>query len=158
MVEFKPLSYEAVTVGEEFTSDDFLIKPEDIETYAYAVDDPHPWYFEDSPFGGKIAPPTLLGNQALLMRHCRYLVNAGLHAKMQFEFLEPLCAGMRVRSHGKVLDKYERRERHYMVTQFETRDEETGKVLVRGQFTQMIFPKSGVHRERPAGDADPAGR
>lgn len=150
MVEFKPLTYEAVAVGEEFKSDDFLIRPEDVDTYAYAVDDHNSWYFEDSPFGGKIAHPTLLGNQALLMRHCRYLVNAGLHAKMQFEFLEPLRAGMRVRSHGKVLDKYERRGRHYMTTQFETRDEETGTVLVRGQFTQMIFPESGVHRENPS--------
>jgi len=111
------------------------------------VDDHDAWYYEDSPFGGTIAPPTLLGNQALLMRHCRYLVNAGLHAKMQFEFLGPLRAGMRVRSYGRVIDKYERRERHYMVTQFETRDEESGTVLVRGQFTQMIFPESGVHRE-----------
>jgi acyl dehydratase len=138
MVEFRDISYEAVTVGETFRSDDFLIKPEDNR---------HLWFFEDSPFGGRIAPPTLLGNQALLMRHSRYLVNAGLHAKMQFEFLEPLRAGMRVRSYGKVIDKYERRERHYMVTEFETRDEETGAVLVRGQFTQMIFPESGVHRE-----------
>jgi acyl-coenzyme A thioesterase PaaI-like protein len=66
---------------------------------------------------------------------------------MQFEFLEPIRVGMRVRSYGKVLDKYEKRGRHYMVTQFETRDEESGTVLARGQFTQMIFPESGVHRE-----------
>ena len=147
MVEFKTLSYEDVTVGEEFMSDDFLIKPEDVDTFAYAVDDHNPWYFEDSPFGGPIVHPTLLGNQALLMRHSKYIVPAGLHAKMQFEFLEPLRVGMRVRSHGKVIDKYERRGRHYMVTQFETRDEATGKVHTRGHFTQMIFPKSGVHVE-----------
>ena len=147
MVEFKTLNYEDVTVGEEFTSDDFLIKPEDVDTFTYAVDDHNPWYFEDSPFGGPITPPTLLGNQALLMRHSRYIVPAGLHAKMQFEFIEPLRVGMRVRSHGKIIDKYERRGRHYMVTQFETREEGTGKVFTRGQFTQMIFPESGVHRE-----------
>jgi acyl dehydratase len=147
MVEFKTISYETVTVGEEFRSDDFLVKPEDVETYAYAVDDHNPWFFENSPFGGKIAHPTLLGNQALFMRHSRYVITAGLHAKMQFEFLEPLRPGMRVRTHGKVLDKYERRDRHYMVTQFETRDEETGAVLVRGQFTQMFIPESEAHRE-----------
>jgi acyl dehydratase len=147
LVEFKTISYEAVQVGEEFMSDDFLIKPEDIETFAYAVDDHNPWYSEDSPFGGPVAHPTLLGNQALLMRHSKYVVPAGLHAKMQFEFLEPLRVGMRVRSYGRVLDKYERRGRHYMVTQFETRDEDSGTVLTRGQFTQMIFPESGVHRE-----------
>jgi len=147
MVEFKTISYEDVTVGEEFISDDFLIKPEDVDTFAYAVDDHNPWYFKDSPFGGTITPPTMLGNQALLMRHSKYIVPAGLHAKMQFEFVEPLRVGMRVRTHGKIIDKYERRGRHYMVTQFETRDEETGKVHTRGQFTQLIFPKSGVHVE-----------
>src|SRR3954467_3160907 len=147
MVEFKKISYDVVQVGEEFRSDDFLIKPEDVETFAYAVDDHNPWYFEDSPFGGPITHPVLMGNQALLMRHSKYIVPAGLHAKMQFEFLEPMRVGMRVRSYGKVIDKYERRERHYMVTQFETREEATGTVLVRGQFTQMIFPESGVHRE-----------
>jgi acyl dehydratase len=147
MVEFKTISYEAVQVGEEFMSDDFLIKPEDVETFAFAVDDHHPWYFKESPFGGPVVHPTLTGNQALLMRHCKYIVPAGLHAKMQFEFIEPIRVGMRVRSSGRVMDKYEKRGRHYMVTQFETRDEDTGIVLTRGQFTQMIFPKSGVHRE-----------
>ena len=116
MVEFKTLTYETVRVGEEFMSDDFLIKPEDVDTYAYAVDDHNPWYFEDSPFDGRIAHPTLMANQALLMRHSRYIVPAGLHAKMQFEFLEPLRPGMRVRTRGRIVDKYERRERHYMVT------------------------------------------
>jgi acyl dehydratase len=147
MVEFKTISYEVVTVGEEFMSDDFLVRPEDVETYAYAVDDHHPWYFKDSPLGGRITHPTLMGNQALLMRHSKYIVPAGLHAKMEFEFIEPMRVGMRVRSYGRVIDKYERRGRHYMVTQFETREEESGEVLTRGQFTQMIFPESGVHRE-----------
>ena len=147
MVEFRTISYEAVTVGETFRSDDFLVKPEDVDTFAFAVDDHNPWYFKDSPFGGPITHPTLLGNQALLMRHNKYVVPAGLHAKMQFEFVEPIRVGMRVRSYGKIVDKYEKRGRHYMVTEFETREEATGKVLTRGQFTQMIFPESGVHRE-----------
>lgn len=149
MIEFKTISYEGVTVGEEFMSDDFLIKPEDVETFAFAVDDHDPWYFADepTPFGGNITHPVLLGNQALFMRHGKYIVPAGLHAKMQYEFVEPIRVGMCVRTHGKLIDKYEKRGRHYMVTEFATRDEETGTVLVRGQFTQMLFPKSGVHED-----------
>ncbi|HTE14628.1 MAG TPA: MaoC family dehydratase [Burkholderiales bacterium] len=147
MIEFKTISYEVVTVGEEFMSDDFLIKPEDVETFAFAVDDHDPWYCEDSPYGGTITHPVLLGNQALFMRHSKYIVPAGLHAKMQYEFLQPIRVGMRVRTHGKLIDKYEKRGRHYMVTEFATRDEESGTVLVRGQFTQMLFPKSGVHED-----------
>lgn len=146
MIEFKRISYESVQVGEEVMSSDLVVKPEDIETFAYAVDDHHAWYREDSPFGGPIAHPTLLGNQALLMRHNKYVVDAGLHAAMQFEFINPVRPGMRVRTRGKIIDKYEKRGRHYMVTEFVTTEEDTGETLTRGQFTQMIFPESGVHR------------
>jgi acyl dehydratase len=138
MTGFRPLTYEALTVGEEFVSDAHLVTPEDVETYAFAVDDPHPWFFEDSPFGGPVAHPTLLGNQALRLRHSRYIVRAGLHAKMEFHFLAPIRVGMRVRSRGRVIDKYERRGKPYMVTEFVTEDER-GTPLVRGQFTQMLF-------------------
>jgi acyl dehydratase len=140
MVEFQRISYEAVQVGETLSSTDLIVKPEDLDTFAYAVDDRHPWHFEDSPFGGPIGHPTLLANQALLMRHNKYVVDAGLHAQMQFEFVRPIRVGMRVRTRGKVVDKYEKRGRHYMVTEFVTTEEDSGEVLVRGQFTQMIFP------------------
>jgi len=138
MVEFRKLTYEALQVGEEFVSDEHLVTPEDVETYAYAVEDHHPWFSGASPFGGPIAHPTLLGNQALRLRHGRYIVHAGLHAKMEFEFLEPIRPGVRVRSRGRVIDKYERRGKPYMVTEFSTADEQ-GTVLVRGRFTQMLF-------------------
>ena len=107
MSTFKRIAYDTVQLGEELESTDLIVKPEDVDTFAYAVDDHHSWYFDDSPFGGPIAHPTLLANQALLMRHNKYIVDAGLHAQMQFEFVTT---------------------------------EESGEVLVRGQFTQMIFP------------------
>src|SRR5881396_79392 len=138
MVEFRKLTYEALQVGEEFGSDEHLVTPEDVEAYAYAVDDHHPWFSEDSPFGGPIAHPTLLANQALHLRHSKYIVRAGLHAKMEFEFLEPIRPGVRARSRGTVIDKYERRGKPYRVTEYVTEDEH-GTVLVRGRFTQMIF-------------------
>jgi acyl dehydratase len=138
MAAFPTLTYESLTVGEEFVSNDQVVTPEDIETYAFAVDDHHPWFLEDSPFGGTVAHPTLLANQALRMRHNTYVVPAGLHARMEFEFLEAIRPGMRVRSRGRVVDKYERRGKPYMVTEYVTEDEQ-GTVLVRGRFTQMIF-------------------
>jgi acyl dehydratase len=138
--EFKKLTYDVLQVGEEFVSDAHLVTPEDIETYAFAVDDHHPWFFGASPLGGPVAPPTLLGNQALRLRHGTYIVHAGLHAKMEFQFLEPVRPGMRVRSRGRLIDKYERRGKQYMVTEFVTEDE-AGTALVRGQFTQMLIPE-----------------
>ena len=140
MIEFKRIGYDTVQVGEELSSTDAIVKPEDLDTFAYAVGDHHPWFFEDSPFGGPIAHPTLLANQALLMRHNKYIVDAGLHAQMRFEFVRPIRIGMRVKTRGRVIDKYEKRGRHYMVTEFVTTEEDSGETLVRGQFTQMIFP------------------
>jgi 3-hydroxybutyryl-CoA dehydratase len=138
MSAFKMLTYDAVEVGEEFVSNDHLITPQDIETYAFAVDDYHAWFSGVSPFGDQIAHPTLMGNQALQLRHSKYNVHAGLHAKMEFHFLQPLRVGMRVRSRGKIIDKYIRRGKKYMVTEFVTTDED-GTDVVRGQFTQMII-------------------
>ena len=50
MTQFKTLTYEGLQVGEEFVSDTFLVTPEEIETYAFAVDDHHPWFLEESPW------------------------------------------------------------------------------------------------------------
>jgi acyl dehydratase len=145
-MEFPELTYERLQVGEEFVSDEYLVTPEDVETYCWAVDDQHPWYRGASPFGGPIAPPTMLANQALRLRHSRYTVHAGLHARMQFQFVEPIRPGMRVRSRGRVVDKYERRGKPYMVTEYVTEDE-TGRVLVRGRFTQMLFRDAAAGAE-----------
>jgi len=140
MSEFPKLTYDALTVGEQFLSDERVVTPEDIEAYAWAVDDHHPWFSGPSPFGGAVAHPTMLANQALHLRHTKYIVHAGLHARMEFQFLEPIRPGMRVRSRGTVIDKYVRRGKQYMVTEFVTEDE-GGTLLVRGQFTQMLIPE-----------------
>jgi len=142
LTEFKKLTLDALQVGEEFVSDDHLVIPEDIEAHGFAVEDDHSWLAEG------LAPPTLMANQALHLRHSKYIVHAGLHARMEFDFLEPIRLGMRVRTRGKVIDKYERRGKPYMVTEYVTEDD-TGRVLVRGQFTQMIIPEP----EAPHGHA-----
>jgi hypothetical protein len=137
--EFRKLTLDAVHVGEEFVSDDHLVIPADVEAHGFAVEDDHPWLADG------LAPPTLMANQALHLRHSKYIVHAGLHAKMEFEFVEPIRVGMRVRTRGKVIDRYERRGKPYMVTEYVTEDE-TGQVLVRGQFTQMIIPEPEAAR------------
>ena len=136
-VRFEKLTLASLRIGEEFVSDDHLVIPEDVEAHGFAVEDAHPWLAEG------VAPPTLMANQALHLRHSRYIVHAGLHARMEFQFVEPIAVGVRVRSRGKVIDKYERRSKPYMVTEYVTEDE-TGRVLVRGQFTQMIIPEPEV--------------
>jgi acyl dehydratase len=108
---FPTISFDGLVVGEQFRSDDRHIRPLDVEAYAFAVEDYDPWFFEPGPFGGPIAHPTLLANQALFLRHHRYLVPAGLHARMVFEFCAPVTLGTRARSQGQLLEKYVRRDK-----------------------------------------------
>ena len=135
---FPTISYEILEAGQAFRSDERLLRPQDIEAYAYAVDDHDPWFFEPGPFGLPIAHPTILANQALFLRHNHYMVPAGLHARMTYEFLAPIPLGTRARTLGTMVDKYWRRDKPYMVTGYETVDE-AGTPLVRGRFVQMLF-------------------
>ena len=70
---FPVINYDILDIGRAFRSDDQLIRPEDVEAYAYAVDDYDPFFFEPGPWGGPVAHPTFLANQALfiiLLRRC----------------------------------------------------------------------------------------
>jgi acyl dehydratase len=135
---FPLISFDELVIGEEFRSDDCLLRPQDIEAYAFSVDDFDPWFFAPGPFGGSIAHPTLLANQALMMRHSRYVVPAGLHARMLFDFVKAIPLGVRARTLGRVAEKYMRRDKPYMVTEFTT-ESEASEPFVKGRFVQMLF-------------------
>ena len=94
LTQFKKLTLDSLQLGDEFVSDDHRVIPEDIEAHGFAVEDDHPWLAE------QLAPPTLMANQALHLRHSKYIVHAGLHARMEFTFVEPIKLGMRVRTRG----------------------------------------------------------
>ena len=55
----KKLDYQNIVVSEELGKKEVLITGEMIQACANAIESKHPWYFEDSPFGGRIAPPTI---------------------------------------------------------------------------------------------------
>lgn len=159
---FPTIDYDILDVGLDFRSDDCVVRPEDVATYAFAVEDDDPWFFAPGPFGNPIAHPTFLANQALMMRHNHYVVPAGLHARMVSAFVSPIRLGMRARTLGKLAEKYVRRDKPYMVTDYETAAE-TGECLVTGRFVQMLFkgdtaPASGSSRrpepEAPAFDPE----
>jgi acyl dehydratase len=158
---FPTISYDVLEVGTDMRSDERHLRPEDTEAYGWAVEDEDPWFFGPSPFGGAVCHPTLLANQALLLRHNRFVVPAGLHARMIFNFVKAIPLGARARTTGSVNEKYWRRDKPYMVTDFETRGDD-GILYTHGRFVQMLFakdtaPASGSSAgSNRAGDAAPA--
>ncbi len=158
---FPTISYDTLVVGEKFRSDEKLLRPQDVEAYAAAVEDHDPWFFGEGPWGGPVCHPTILANQALFLRHNRYVVPAGLHARMVFDFVAPIRLGVRARTVGRVEDLYVRRDKPYMVTSFRTVDAATDELLTHGFFVQMLFraetaplPGSAPKPEPPVPDID----
>jgi len=82
-VTLKEPTWENVEVGERFGPVEIVIDDHRIKSYAYAINDYHPWYFGDSPFGGRIGHATLLSNPLLAIYVLKYNRDnvAGLHAR-----------------------------------------------------------------------------
>ena len=57
-------------------------------------------------------------------------LKAGIWAKSEHEFIRPMKVGSKVFVRGKVTDKYIKRGREYVVTEYEAVDE-NGEVLLR---------------------------
>ena len=66
-------------------------------------------------------------------------LKAGIWAKSEHEFIKPMKVGSKVFVRGKVTDKYTKRGREYVVTEFEAVDE-NGEVL-------LISRETGINVE-----------
>jgi acyl dehydratase len=65
-------------------------------------------------------------------------LRAGIWAKSEHEFLKPLKIGSKIFIHGKVANKYVKRNRNYVVTEYETTDE-AGKVVMSSRETGVYL-------------------
>jgi hypothetical protein len=63
-------------------------------------------------------------------------LRASIWAKSEHEFLKPMKAGGRIYIRGRVVDKYIKRDRNYVVADYETVDE-NGEVLMRSRETSV---------------------
>ena len=127
-------------IGHEIKPVEMVITEELVERNAWANDDYNPWYMEDSPFEGRIASPTLLAYETDIMiwNHFVLPLGGGIWAKQEFEFINPLKVGKKVKITGQLVDKQSKRGRDHMVFEFLVVDEE-GLEIVRMRSTHA-FP------------------
>jgi acyl-CoA thioesterase FadM len=63
-------------------------------------------------------------------------LRASIWAKSEHEFLKPMKVGSKVYIRGKIIEKYVKRDRNYVVADYETVDEDGG-VLMRSRETSV---------------------
>jgi len=151
-VALKEPTWENVEVGEQFGPVEIVVDDHRIKSYAYAINDYHPWYFADSPFGGRIGHATLLTNPLLAIYVLRYNRDkvAGLHAREDLELFGPVMSGQRLTLRGAFTDKFIKRNKGYTVLTADVRDE-NGRVLVRSKGTEVFrIPEGLVPGQRTA--------
>src|ERR1700754_3058899 len=133
----KEFNYDRLQVGEVLGTRDLTITREMIATCADAIESRHPWYREDSPFGGPVAPPTIFDNESLRMLDEQYARFGSIHAKQAWEFVRPARLGDRVTLRVAIVEKYVRRERPYLVMEL-TAVNAGGDLICRSRHTSLM--------------------
>jgi acyl dehydratase len=138
----KTFDYDTIQIGEVLGRKEVLITAEMASVCAHSYESRHPWYLEESPYGGPIAPPTIFDNDTLNMLDERYERFGSIHAKQAWEFKNPLYIGKTVTLTVSVTEKFFRRERPYIVMELVAVDED-GVEICRGQHTSLMTMKRG---------------
>ncbi len=122
-------------VGDEYESIEITITEEMAERNIWANDDYNPLYMEDSPSGERIASPIILVLTFGLMFWSYYAFPSGgtLHTKQEFEFLNHLKVGKKVKMTARLVNRYSRRGRDFFVTEILAVDEDGLKIVRMGR-------------------------
>lgn len=136
MEEGDLLTYDSVEVGTEFPPYVYRLSEETVKDYVRAIQDRHPLfndpdYAQRLGYRGVVAPPTTAAIYATRAhKQSRKLPPGGIHAKQMFRFLRPVYPGDTLISTARVVDKYIKKEKRYVVIEVETRNQDGDKVVV----------------------------
>ncbi len=148
------LSYDGIEVGKQYGPWKYPLK-ERIARHLEATENQHPWHHERSPWGPPVAPPSLLGQAAMIfIGEIAPLPPGTLHAKQQIETAAALRLDRQPILYGRFLDKYERRGRRWTVFEARCRDE-TGLLIGHSQLT-LAFPERVETADEPTAKKQPA--
>ena len=129
------LKGEPAYVGRHCGGHFYEVTPEIVAFYADALDDRQAVY-------GRFAPPLLHHSECYKVLGEWYLKNlfGNLHAQQDWELFAPIPVGGRIRTRSTIVERYEKRGRHYVVNETDVADADTGALLVRGRTHQSFLP------------------
>ena len=146
-----PTWSDGIEPGLDLGTRELVITADWIEKYASSIDDRNPWYTDDSPFGGPIAPAAVFNYEMELFGgwHPPNIVGRILNTDQTWEFFQPMRPGQRILIKGRVHDRYEKRGREYIAMEATAWDE-GGQLLCRTVTTHAWPVQSPASGDEPA--------
>lgn len=123
------VKWEEIRIAQQIGTWKHVITEKEIITLNQAVEDSDPWYLKDARSDNSVAPPTLIADDYLHIAN-----NAGLevaycfHARTKQKYFKLIRVGECISSTSKILDKFEKRGKQYIVIETSSRDEENNLV------------------------------
>jgi acyl dehydratase len=130
-----------VYAGKDLGTLDLTITAEMIEHYIRGLEEPNPWYTEDSPFGGPVAPAIIFQDIGSRFKGW-YLDNlfGNLWRRQEWSIYAPTRVGQTLHCSARVADRYRKRDREVVVQEMLVRDD-TGNLVARGMHHQSFLPE-----------------
>ncbi len=149
-VEFTPLRYEELIVGEEMGPIIYYIKPSTHQKHCELFGHHHPWFEKE-----QVLFPWELWSTIRTISRWKYgRINAAVEAEYHYWFLKPARVGQPLSGSVIILDKYIKRGKKYYSLQGFTRDE-TGDLVFTGRQEDVFLgdregsiPYSTITKER----------
>ena len=133
----KTFDYEHLEVGDDLGTKTIEITDEMVREYTALIETDHEWYSKDSPFGGRIAPPTIFDNETLRMIDTVYARFGSIHAKQVWDFRKPVKVGSKIQVNVRIADKFVKRDKGWFVMELTAKDE-TGEIVCTGRHTSAV--------------------
>lgn len=130
-----------IEVGKDLGEYQYRLTSWRLLKYIESTGDDNPWYREDSPFGGIIAPATICDSDLIQLPGLRQIVEAysnRLVAGQEYEFINPARPGKLLTVKGIIADAYIKGERQYVVFEGLSTDEDN-RDLVRTRMTYCCW-------------------
>ena len=125
--------FDKIPIGFEMGPLELLLDKEKVKEYMQTVQ----WEATDIAETFEYAPPGMtVVYHARIKFQARPDLKAAIWAKTAHEFIKPMKIGSTISICGRVIDKYVKRDRNYIVSEFETRNED-GELLMKSRETSL---------------------
>ena len=149
---FGKVEFDEIQLGKELGPREWTITFSEIDDHCLTQGSEfHEWYSVGYPTGGRVAPPSISYLPGRRLFSEAYPVS-GLFVGWSHEQFDLLRPHRKMTLHGRVSDKYVKRERNWVWYELECKDAETGKALFRTKRGHVLDYRQGDVARQPVAE------